>query len=300
MEVMEEIKLPAGVVNFVSGPGGAVGDTLVRHPKTRFVSFTGSKEVGIHINEEAAKVQHGQIWLKRVVAEMGGKDSIVIDEGVDLDEAAAGVTVAAFGFQGQKCYACSRVIVHEKVHDKFVELLKKRAESIPVGYPWEIKNFMGAVINKKSEEKTLWYIQKGIEEGGKLIAGGIKASDEGYYLRPTVIANVKPNATIAQEEIFAPVLAVIKAKNFDDALEIANNTEFGLTGAVYTKNKKRLQKAEQEFHVGNLYLNRKCTGALVGVHPFGGFNMSGTDSKAGGRDYLLLFLQGKSIAEKVK
>ncbi|MBM4166300.1 MAG: aldehyde dehydrogenase family protein, partial [Ignavibacteria bacterium] len=169
MEVLEEIKLPAGVVNFVTGPGGAVGDTLVRHPKTRFVSFTGSKEVGIHINEEAAKVQQGQIWLKRVVAEMGGKDSIVIDEGVDLDEAAAGVTVAAFGFQGQKCSACSRVIVHEKVYDKFVDLLTKRAESITVGYPWEMKNFMGAVINKKSQEKTLWYIQKGIADGGKLI-----------------------------------------------------------------------------------------------------------------------------------
>ncbi|MBM4166610.1 MAG: aldehyde dehydrogenase family protein, partial [Ignavibacteria bacterium] len=182
----------------------------------------------------------------------------------------------------------------------FVDLLKKCAESITVGYPWEMKNFMGAVINKKSQEKTLWYIQKGIAEGGKLVAGGNKSSDEGYYLRPTIIADVKPKDTIAQEEIFAPVLAVMKAKNFDDALNIANNTEFGLTGAVYTKNKKRLQKAEQEFHVGNLYLNRKCTGALVGVHPFGGFNMSGTDSKAGGKDYLLLFLQAKSIAEKVK
>ncbi|MBS4028587.1 MAG: L-glutamate gamma-semialdehyde dehydrogenase [Ignavibacteriales bacterium] len=300
MEIMEEIKLPAGVVNFVTGPGGAVGDTLVQHPKTRFVSFTGSKEVGIHINEEAAKVRSGQIWLKRVVAEMGGKDSIVIDEGVDLDEAAAGVTVAAFGFQGQKCSACSRVIVHEKVYDRFVDLLKKRAESITVGNPWEMKNFMGPVINKKSQEKTLWYIQKGIEEGGKLLVGGEKTNDDGYFLQPTIIKDVQPKATISQEEIFAPVLAVIKAKNFDHALEIANNTEFGLTGAVYTKNKKRLQKAEQQFHVGNLYLNRKCTGALVGVHPFGGFNMSGTDSKAGGRDYLLLFMQGKSIAEKVK
>ncbi len=307
VEIMEEVGLPAGVLNFVSGPGGAVGDTLVLHPKTRFISFTGSKEVGIHINEVAAKVQRGQIWLKRVVAEMGGKDSIVVDEGVDLDDAAAGVTVSAFGFQGQKCSACSRVIVHEKVYDKFVDLLARKAEAITVGDSSVQSNYMGPVVNAKSQESILAYIEKGIAEGGRLVAGGKKAGDDarlpdeqGYFVRPTVIADVDPMATIAQEEIFGPVLAVIKAKDFDDALKIANNTEFGLTGAVYTKNKKRLEKAEKEFFVGNLYLNRKCTGALVGVHPFGGFNMSGTDSKAGGRDYLLLFMQGKAIAEKVK
>ena len=299
-EIMEEVGLPAGVLNFVSGPGGAVGDTLVMHPKTRFVSFTGSKEVGIHINESAAKVQPGQIWLKRVVAEMGGKDSIIVDEGVNLDEAAAGVTVSAFGFQGQKCSACSRVIVHEKVYDKFVDLLAKKAEAITIGDSSLQSNYMGPVINAMSEESILAYIEKGIAEGGRLVAGGKKAGDDGYFIRPTVIADVDPKATIAQEEIFGPVLAVIKGKDFDDALQIANNTEFGLTGAVYTKDKKKLKKAEQKFFVGNLYFNRKCTGALVGVHPFGGFNMSGTDSKAGGRDYLLLFLQAKSIAEKNK
>lgn len=300
MEIMEEVGLPAGVLNFVSGPGSAVGDTLVTHPKTRFISFTGSKEVGIHINQEAAKVQPGQIWLKRVVAEMGGKDSIVVDEGVNLDEAAAGVTVSAFGFQGQKCSACSRVIVHEKVYDKFVDILAKKAESITVGDSAQMSNYMGPVINRGSQEKILEYIDTAVSEGGRVVAGGTKGSDEGYFVRPTVIADVWPKATIAQEEIFGPVLAVIKARDFDEALQIANNTEYGLTGAVYTKNKKRLEKAEREFFVGNLYLNRKCTGALVGVHPFGGFNMSGTDSKAGGKDYLLLFLQAKSIAEKVK
>jgi 1-pyrroline-5-carboxylate dehydrogenase len=299
-EIMEAVGLPAGVLNFVSGPGGAVGDTLIAHPKTRFISFTGSKEVGIHINETAAKVVPGQLWLKRVVAEMGGKDSIVVDEGVNLDEAAAGVTVSAFGFQGQKCSACSRVIVHEKVYDKFVDLLAQKAEAITVGDSSVQANYMGPVINAKSEQSILAYIEKGIAEGGRLVAGGKKSSDEGYFIRPTVIADVKPNDTIAQEEIFGPVLAVIKAKNFDEGLKIANNTEFGLTGAVYTKEKKKLKRAEEEFFVGNLYLNRKCTGALVGVHPFGGFNMSGTDSKAGGRDYLLLFLQAKSIAEKTK
>jgi 1-pyrroline-5-carboxylate dehydrogenase len=298
MEVMEEAGLPGGVINFVSGPGSAVGDTLVMHPKTRFISFTGSKEVGIHIYEEAAKVKPGQIWLKRVVAEMGGKDSIIVDEGVDLDEAAAGIISAAYGFQGQKCSACSRAIVHETVYDKLLEKLVKKANSITVGAAKEQANYMGPVINKGSMEKMLEYIQTGVKEGGRLVAGGTQASGDGYFLRPTIIADVDPKATISQEEIFGPVLAVIKAKDFDHALEIANNTEFGLTGAVYSKNRKRLEKAKEHFHCGNLYLNRKCTGALVGVHPFGGFNMSGTDSKAGGRDYLLLFMQGKSIAEK--
>ncbi|MDH3252577.1 MAG: L-glutamate gamma-semialdehyde dehydrogenase, partial [Ignavibacteria bacterium] len=300
MEIMEAVGLPKGVLNFVSGPGSAVGDTLVSHPLTRFVSFTGSKEVGVHINEIAAKVQPGQKWLKRVVAEMGGKDSIIVDEGVDIDDAVAGVAVSAFGFQGQKCSACSRVIVHEKVYDKFVDLLAKRTESITVGDPTQLSNYMGPVVNRSAMEKILSYVDIAINEGGRLVSGGVRAGEEGYFLRPTVIADVLPKATISQEEIFGPVLAVIKASDFDDALAIANNTEYGLTGAVYSKNVKRLKRAEEEFFVGNLYFNRKCTGALVGVHPFGGFNMSGTDSKAGGKDYLLLFLQAKSIAQKQK
>ncbi|HUL44990.1 MAG TPA: L-glutamate gamma-semialdehyde dehydrogenase [Bacteroidota bacterium] len=300
MEVMGEAGLPPGVVNFVAGPGGAVGDTLVTHPKTRFISFTGSKEVGIHINEEAAKVRTGQIWLKRVVAEMGGKDSIIVDEGVNVDEAVAGVTVSAFGFQGQKCSACSRAIVHEKIYDEFVELIAKRAENISVGPAKELGNYMGPVVNKGSMEKILGYIAVGKREGGRIVAGGGRATGEGYFLRPTIIADVDPKATIAQEEIFGPVLAVIKARDFDHAIEIANNTEFGLTGGVYSKDKRNLEKAKKEFYTGNLYLNRKCTGAMVGAHPFGGFNMSGTDSKAGGRDYLLLYLQAKSVATKMK
>jgi 1-pyrroline-5-carboxylate dehydrogenase len=298
--LMREVGVPPGVINFVSGPGGSFGDAVVAHPKIRFISFTGSKEVGIHINELAAKVQPGQIWLKRVVAEMGGKDSIVIDDQTNLEAAATATVASAFGFQGQKCSAASRAIVVEKVYDKFVELIRAKASKLTVGESDNPSNYMGPVVNQSSEQKILEYIRKGLEEGGRLIAGGRKADGAGYFVQPTVIADVDPKGTIAQEEIFGPVLAIIKAKDYNHALEIANNTEFGLTGGVWTTNRKKIEKAKKEFHVGNFYINRKITGALVGVHPFGGFNMSGTDSKAGGRDYLLLFLQAKSISEKVK
>ena len=298
--LMREVGLPAGVINFVSGPGGSVGDTMVAHPKTRFVSFTGSKEVGMHIYALGSKVQPGQIWLKRVVAEMGGKDAIVIDDQTDLDAAAQATIASAFGYQGQKCSAASRAIVVEKVYHKYLEILKQKAEKIQVGPADQPTNSMGPVVNEGSMRKILSYIDRGIAEGGRLIVGGKRAEGEGYFVQPTIIADVDPKATIAQEEIFGPVLAVIKAKNFDHALEIANDTEFGLTGGVWTKNPKKKEKAKKVFHVGNFYINRKITGAMVGVHPFGGFNMSGTDSKAGGRDYLLLYLQAKSISEKIK
>jgi 1-pyrroline-5-carboxylate dehydrogenase len=299
-KLMTEVGLPAGVINFVTGSGAAVGDTLVSHPLTRFVSFTGSKEVGIHINELAAKVQPGQRWLKRVVAEMGGKDGIVIDDQADLEAAAQATVASAFGFQGQKCSAASRAIVVDKVYDKFVKLVAEKAKSITVGEASSPSSYMGPVVNKGSMEKILQYIDTGVKEGGRVVAGGVRADGEGYFIQPTVIADVKPTDRIAQEEIFGPVLAVIKVKNFDEAIDVANNTEFGLTGGVWTKNKKKAEKAKQKFHVGNFYINRKITGAFVGVHPFGGFNMSGTDSKAGGRDYLLLFMQAKLMSEKIK
>jgi len=298
MEVLDEIGLPKGVVNFISG-SAATGEAMVKHPKTRFISFTGSKGVGLHINEEAAKTREGQIWIKRVVAEMGGKDAIVVADDADLDSAASGVVSAAFGFQGQKCSACSRLIVDEKVHDELLEKVAKLTEALNVGAPESDSTNVAAVINKRSFDKTLGYIEKGVAEGGKIVVGGKGDDSKGYFIEPTVITDVKPGATIEQEEIFAPVLAVIKAKDYDEALDIANGTEFGLTGAVYSRSEERLQQAREDFHVGNLYLNRKCTGALVGAHPFGGFNMSGTDSKAGGREYLLMFMQGKSIATKV-
>jgi 1-pyrroline-5-carboxylate dehydrogenase len=296
-EALEEAGMPAGVVNFLPGPGSSVGDALVAHPRTRYIAFTGSKEVGLHINELAAKHQPGQIWIKRVIAEMGGKDSIIVDSETDLESAADGVAASAFGFQGQKCSACSRAIVDEKVYEAFLEKLRERVESIKVGDPVEPETYMGPVVNARAKESILQYIKIGKDEG-RLVTGGKEASGPGHFIAPTVIADVPPEARLSQEEIFGPVLAVLKAADFEDALRIANNTEYGLTGAVYTKNRAKIEKAAERFHVGNLYFNRKCTGALVGGHPFGGFNMSGTDSKAGGRDYLLLFTQAKSIAEK--
>ena len=296
-EALEEAGMPGGVVNFLPGPGSTVGDALVAHPHTRYIAFTGSKEVGLHINELAAKHQPGQIWIKRVIAEMGGKDSIVVDSETDLESAVEGVAASAFGYQGQKCSACSRAIVVETVYEAFLEKLKQRVEAIKVDDPADPETYMGPVINGRAKESILEYIKIGKTEG-RLVTGGKEASGPGHFIAPTVIADVPPEGRISQEEIFGPVLAVLKAADFDEALRIANNTEYGLTGAVYTKNRAKIEKAAERFHVGNLYFNRKCTGALVGGHPFGGFNMSGTDSKAGGRDYLLLFTQAKSISEK--
>ena len=299
VELLEEAGMPDGVVNFCPGAGASFGNAVVAHPKTRFIAFTGSREVGLDINKSAATQAPGQVWIKRAILEMGGKDAIIVDSEADLDSAVEGVAQAAFGFQGQKCSACSRAIIDERIYDKFLDRLKARVEKINVGDPAENAN-MGAVINEGSMKSILDYIEIGKKEG-RLITGGGRATNagEGYFLQPTVIADIPPKSRLEQEEVFGPVLAVIKAKNYDHALEIANDTEFGLTGAVYTKSREKIERAVREFHVGNLYVNRKCTGAIVGAHPFGGFNMSGTDSKSGGPDYLYLFTQAKSVGEKV-
>jgi len=297
--LLEEAGMPPGVVNFLSGSGAEVGDPLVMSPRLRFISFTGSKEVGLHINEEAAKAQPGQLWIKRVVAEMGGKDAIIVDRDfANLEEAATAVVASAFGFQGQKCSACSRLIVDDAIYDKLVPMVVEKTKALRVGSPELGDTQFGPVVNESAMRKIKEYIEKGKGEG-KLLAGGGIHDSEGFFVEPTVIGDVAPDATISQEEIFGPVLAVTRAKDFEDALRIANSTQFGLTGAVFTDDEAKLDRAREEFFVGNLYLNRKCTGALVGVHPFGGFNMSGTDSKAGGRDYLGLFLQAKAISRKV-
>lgn len=298
VEILHEAGLPPNVLNFVPGPGGSVGDTMVCHPLTRFVSFTGSREVGVGIFEKVAKVQPGQIWLKRSVLEMGGKDSMVIDETADVAAAAEGTVAAAFGFQGQKCSACSRLIAHQDIYDELLDRVVARSRELTIGDTVTPENyFMGAVIDESAHKKINEYVKIGKGEGRAVLSDG-RVPAKGYFVPPTIIADVSPTARLAQEEVFGPVLAVIKAKNWEESLEIANNTQYGLTGAFYSRDRSRLERARHEFHVGNLYLNRKCTGALVDVQPFGGFNMSGTDSKAGGRDYLQLFLQGKSICER--
>src|SRR5581483_11854176 len=297
-EVLLEAGFPPQSFSLLIGSGAAIGDTIVSHPKTRFVSFTGSRDVGLHINELAAKTPRGQIWIKRVIAEMGGKDAIIVDRETNLDQAVVGVLYSAFGYQGQKCSACSRAIVDESGYNEFVDKLKVKVDGLTIGPSDDFNNYMGPVISARAQKSILSYIDKGKKEG-RLIAGGAKADGDGYFIKPTVIADVDSKATIFQEEIFGPVLAVTKAKDFDHALQLANDSEYGLTGAVFTTNAAKAEKAKRQFFVGNLYINRKCTGAMVGAHPFGGFNMSGTDSKAGGPDYLLQFVQAKSIAEKI-
>ena len=300
VELCEEASLPPGVVNFVPGSGSKIGDYLVGNPRTRFIAFTGSKEVGLHINELAAKTAEGQLWIKRVVSEMGGKDTIVVDETADMDAAVEGVVTSAFGYSGQKCSACSRVVVVDQVYDEVVERVADRAGKLKVGPVKEQGSWTGPVSSKSAYGSILNYIDIGKGEG-KLITGGGPLSDgqRGWFVRPTVIGEVDPAARISQEEIFGPVLAAFRARDFSSAIDIANNTQYGLTGALFSRERNRLEQARREFHVGNLYLNRKCTGAFVDVHPFGGFNMSGTDSKGGGRDYLLLFMQAKSVSERL-
>ncbi|GAC1649396.1 MAG: L-glutamate gamma-semialdehyde dehydrogenase [Acidobacteriaceae bacterium] len=300
--MLEEAGLPPGVVNFCPGEGPGFGSAVVVHPETRFVAFTGSKKVGLEIHESAAQSRSGQRFIKRTILEMGGKDAIIVESDCDLDAAVEGVTASAFGFNGQKCSACSRVIVDQSIYDEFCDRLARRVAAIQQGDP-AANLYAGPVISKVAYDRVLSYLEVARGEG-RIVAGGLPLADDlnrdsGYYVQPTVVRDVAPNARIAQEEIFGPLLAVIPSQDFDQALEIANGTEYGLTGAVYSSSPAKLARAAEEFHVGNLYLNRKCTGAMVGAHPFGGFNMSGTDSKAGGPDYLLLFTQAKSIAEKI-
>ncbi len=295
-EIMEEVGLPDGVLNYCPGSGGEVGDFLVEHPKTRLIAFTGSKEVGLRINELAAKISPGQVWIKRVIAEMGGKNAIVVAEDADLEATADGIVISAFGYQGQKCSACSRAIVVDGVYDELLSRVVEKAKTIRIGPVKSRENWMGPVISKQAFHSITDYIEIGKREG-RLMCGGGPGDPSGYFIEPTVFAEVAPGARIAQEEIFGPVLAFIKVRDYDHALEIANDTHYGLTGSVYSRCQLKLEKAREEFHVGNLYFNRKSTGALVGVHPFGGFNMSGTDSKAGGGDYLLLYTQAKTISQ---
>lgn len=301
-ELFWQQDIPAGVLNFVvSMPGSVAGEVMVDHPLTRLIAFTGSKEVGLRIYERSALMQPGQKWLKRAILEMGGKDAVLVDDSADLVAAAQGIVASAFGFQGQKCSAGSRAIIDRRVYDEVAEMVVAQTRNLTLGETDRgVDVYMGPVISQAAVDKIMHYIGIGREKH-ELLAGGnlVETDSSGYFIEPTIFGGVPGDAVIAQEEIFGPVLAMIPAENYDDMLNIANSTDYGLTGAVYSRSRERLERARREYHVGNLYFNRKCTGALVGVHPFGGFNMSGTDSKAGGPDYLLLFTQAKSIAERL-
>ncbi|MFC5531327.1 L-glutamate gamma-semialdehyde dehydrogenase [Cohnella yongneupensis] len=298
VQLLEEAGLPPGVVNYLPGPGSEIGDYLVEHPLTRFISFTGSREVGLGINEKASKTSPGQKWIKRVIAEMGGKDAIIVDEDGDIELAADAITASAFGYSGQKCSACSRAIVHESKYNEVLARVIEKTKRLTIGNARNLSTAMGPVIDRNAFEKIMAYIEIGRAEG-RIAHGGNRGAPQGFFIEPTIIADVDSKARVSQEEIFGPVVSFTKASSFEEALAFANDTDYGLTGAVISSNRDHLELARKAFHVGNLYFNRKCTGALVGVHPFGGFNMSGTDSKAGGHDYLLLFTQAKIVSERM-
>jgi RHH-type proline utilization regulon transcriptional repressor/proline dehydrogenase/delta 1-pyrroline-5-carboxylate dehydrogenase len=295
VEIFKEAGLPDGVFNYCPGRGSVMGDHLVEHPKVSTIAFTGSMETGLRIQEKAARVQPGQAYCKKVIAEMGGKNAIIIDDDADLDEAILGVVYSAFGFQGQKCSACSRVIVVDSIYDKFVARLTEACQSLRIGPSEDPENAMGPVVDPAQQKKVLEYLEIAKKEGTVLVER--QTSGQGYYAPLVVVAGIRPEHRLAQEEVFGPILAVMKAATFDEAVEWAMNSRFALTGGVYSRSPKHLEKARREFRVGNLYLNRNCVGAMVGRQPFGGARMSGVGSKSGGPDYLLQFLEPRVVTE---
>jgi len=298
MEAVATAGFPPGVINFLPATGGDVGDYLAGHPRVRFINFTGSKEVGLRIASRAAQVQPGQPWLKRAFLEMGGKDAIVVDETADLETAIAAVVQSAFGFQGQKCSAASRLIVTAEIYAAFLEKLVAATKALKVG-PAEENYPVTAVISEEQHRKILAEIEAGKAEAKLLVGGKALDKNGGYYIEPTVFAEVAGNSRLGQYEIFGPVLSVIRARNFDEAVGLFNDTEYGLTGGIFSRSRERIERAKRDFEVGNLYINRGITGARVGVQPFGGFKMSGSNAKAGGPDYVRLFMEMKTVAEKL-
>lgn len=296
LDIFEEAGVPPGVINYLPGKGAEVGAYLVEHPRTRFINFTGSLATGKWINEAAARIVAGQRWIKRVFLELGGKDAILVDETADLDAAAQGVVQSAFGYQGQKCSSCSRLIAVGSIYDALLERIAALTRKLTVA-PADQNPDLAPVCNEAQEKKVKEYLDVGKQEG-KLLIGGKRLDAAGFFFEPTVFSSIEPRGRLAQEEVFGPVLAAIKVRDFAQGLAVVNDTQYGLTGALYSQDRNRLEQARQEFHVGNLYFNRKCTGAMVGIQPFGGFNLSGTDTKTGGPDYLLQFLQIKAVAER--
>ncbi|OWY67393.1 1-pyrroline-5-carboxylate dehydrogenase [cyanobacterium TDX16] len=297
-EILVEAGFPKGVYQFVPGKGSKVGAHLVNHPDTHLIAFTGSREVGCRIYAEAAKVQSGQKHLKRVIAEMGGKNGMIVDESADLDQAVVGVVQSAFGYSGQKCSAASRVIVLDSVYDTFIHRLVEATRSLNIGATELPSTQVGPVIDGNAQARIREYIEQGRQEAK--VALEIPSPDNGYFVNPTIFTEVPPTATIAQEEIFGPVVAVIRVKNFEEAIAVANGTDYALTGGLYSRTPSHIQMAQEQFEVGNLYINRTITGAIVARQPFGGFKMSGVGSKAGGPDYLLQFLEPRTVTENVQ
>lgn len=293
--IFEEAGLPRGVFNFLPGPGGKLGDHLTTHPEVAMIAFTGSKDVGLHIIENAFRTPAKSSVVKNVIAEMGGKNAIIIDSDADLDEAILYVLQSAFGYQGQKCSACSRLIVLEENYDRLLTRLKAAAESLNIGPTEFSQNFMGAVIEPAAREKVMRYIKIGKEQAALLLERDVPGHSN--FAPLSIFTGVVPESRLAQDEIFGPVLAIIRVKDFDEALRVANDTEYALTGGVLSRSPGNISKARESFRTGNLYINRGCTGAVVGRHPFGGFKMSGMGSKAGGPDYLLHFMVPRNIVE---
>lgn len=297
-EIYLKAGMPPGVVNYLPGKGSVIGEIVVRHPKVALIAFTGSVEVGLRINTLAAEVKEEQNFVKQVITEMGGKNAIIVDSTADRDEAVKGIVISAFGYQGQKCSACSRVIVLEEIYDALLNRLVEATRSIIIGRPDEPETFLGPLIDPNAVAKTKEYIEIGKKEANVALEMEVPPElQQGYYVAPVIFADVAPESRIAQEEIFAPVLAVVKVGHFAEALRVANSTRFALTGGIYSRTPGNIELAKREFKVGNLYINRKITGAIVGRQPFGGFRLSGIGSKAGGQDYLRQFLVPRTITE---
>jgi RHH-type proline utilization regulon transcriptional repressor/proline dehydrogenase/delta 1-pyrroline-5-carboxylate dehydrogenase len=294
-DLFRSVGLPPGVLQYLPGPGSEVGEYLVSHPAVDFIAFTGSKEVGLRIIKLAGETGSGQRNVKKVIAEMGGKNAVIVDETADLDEAVRGIVESSFGFQGQKCSACSRVIVVGDIYRELCDRLVGAASSLRVGPPEEPGNVLGPVIDAAAQQRIRSYIETGKTEGKVILEK--KAAGEGYFIGPVIFADAEPGSRIATEEIFGPVLAILRARTIDEAVRMANSSLYALTGGLFSRSPANIQKVKEEFLVGNLYINRKITGALVGRQPFGGFGMSGTGSKAGGPDYLLQFLNPVSTSE---
>jgi RHH-type proline utilization regulon transcriptional repressor/proline dehydrogenase/delta 1-pyrroline-5-carboxylate dehydrogenase len=297
VEAFREAGLPEGVLQFMPGEP-EVGRRLVAHPEVPVIAFTGSQAVGLQIIGEAARVRPGQREVKKVIAEMGGKNAIIVDDTADLDEAVSGVTASFLGYQGQKCSACSRVIVLDSLHDLFVERLVDAVRSVRLGFPEEPGTGLGPLIDARAVQKVLEYLAIGHAEGTPVLLPDLDHSPGRNFVGPAIFTGIHPEHRLAREEIFGPVLAVLRARDFDDAMALANDSEYALTGGVYSRSPLNIARAREGFQVGNLYINRGITGALVGRQPFGGGRLSGMGAKAGGPDYLLQFVTGVVVSEQ--